>query len=192
MRLSKVLSFVFVFASMSVSAQSVQNSFFGYKLGFTISVEKIEKTLVTEYSRGLTYVNENPMLVGTANNLNYAGCKWDNTNVLIFKPDMKFFGVEFIVTGDITTSLKNRYEDLLKSLTEKYGEPEEIKNNCRRWTGKNGVSVELEYIIFVPLSEEEQKALKEQGKEVPFHRVTLGYWDTKVEDQIKKYNQSQL
>ena len=192
MRISKVLSFVLLFASVSASAQNVQNSFFGYKLGSTVSVEKIDETIVTEYSRGLTYVNENPMLIGTANNLNYAGCKWDNTNVIIFKPDMKFFAVEFIVTGDITTSLKNRYEDLLKSLTEKYGEPEEVKRNCQRWAGKNGVSVELEYTIFVPLPAEEKEALKEQGEEVPFHRVTLGYWDTKTEAQIKKYNQSQL
>ena len=188
----KLFFIVLVFASALVQAQNVQNYFFGYKLGSKITVEKIDKTMVTEYSRSLTYVNENPLLIGTANDINYVGCKWDDTNIIIFKPDMKLLGVEFIETGDITVPLKGRYDELLKTLTEKYGAPESVGTNTRRWTGKNGITVELDYTIEFPLPADEEKALKESGAEVPFSHVYLSYWDTKTMDRAKQYNKDQL
>ena len=188
----KVLFIALLFASALVQAQKVQDTFFGFKLGGDITADKIDKTLVTEYSRSLIYVNENPLLIGTAHDLNYAGCKWGDMNVVIFKPDMKFFGVEFIETGSVFSNLRSRYDMLLQMLTEKYGQPEEVETDYQRWTGKNGVSIELKYQILRPLPADEQDALREEGKEIPFSRLYLTYWDVKMEARAKQYNQDQL
>ena len=187
----KVLFIALLLLSATVSAQTIQDTFLGLKLGSELSQEKLKETLSKEYSRSLTYIDESPISIGITNDISFGGKKWDNVHLFIYKPEMKFYAVEFAIAADITVMLKRDYEELLRKLTEKYGEPETVKLNCRRWQGENG-TVELEYIIEMPLSDEEKQALEQSGEKIIFHRLSLQYWDKETEQLLRNYNDGEL
>jgi hypothetical protein len=188
----KVFFLALLFASTIAVAQDIQDSFFGYKLDNNLKENDISYTIQTKYSNHIGFYNDHPRMIGRVEGINFGGYKWEQTNIIIYKPMQKFQGVEFTQTGTVSTSLKKRYEELLATLTEKYGEPGMTDKTIHQWTGKNGVNVRLEYRIEVPSGDSVSTLSQALGQESHFDTVVLKYWSSSVEEKVRQYEKDQL
>ena len=188
----KLVLVTLLFASTFAVAQNIQNSFFGYKLNSTLSDKQLSETFNEKYSRSIRFEDDDPNSVGIVDRIKFGGYEWGEADIIIYKPMQILQGVEFIERGTITSSCKKRYEKLLATLTEKYGDPVTIKTNNHVWTGKNGVNLSLVYMI-EPFRQTELSTQTEILEEVKnFDRLTLKYWDVSVEEKVKQYEKDQL
>ena len=188
----KAFFIALLFASTITVAQNIQNSFFGYKLDYSLTEKQVTETIRDKYSRNIYFSNDNPQMVGIVDRIKFGGYEWDQTKIIIYKPMQKFQGVEFTQTGTVSTNLKKRYEELLATLTEKYGEPGMTEKTIHQWTGKNGVIVRLEYRIEVPSDDLVSTLSQAFGQERHFDTVILKYWSSSVEEKVKQYEKDQL
>ena len=181
-----------LFASTIAVAQDIQNSFFGHKLDYSLKETEISQTIETSYSNHIGFYNDHPRMIGRVEGINFGGYKWEQANIIIYKPMQKFYAVEFIEDGTVSSSGKKRYEELLATLTEKYGEPGFTEKTVHQWNGKNGVNVRLEYRIEVPSDDLMSTLSHAFGPERHYDTVVLKYWSSSVEERIKQYEKDQL
>ena len=190
--MKKLIFIVLLFTSTIAVAQNIQNSFFGYKLDYSLTENQIRETIKEKYSRNIFFNNDDPKIIGIVDRIKFGGYEWGQANITIYKPMQKFHGVEFIENGTVTSSCKKRYEELLATLTEKYGEPVTTNNNNHVWTGKNGVNASLVYEIVTLRNTEFSTLAEALGEITIFDRLTLKYWDVSVEEKVKQYEKDQL
>lgn len=188
----KLVLVALLLASTFAVAQNIQNSFFGHKLNSTLSDKQLSETINEKYTRSIRYNDDDPKKVGIASRIKFGGYEWEETRITIYKPMQKFHGVEFIQTGTLDSSCKRRYEELLSTLTEKYGEPVTTNVYNHAWTGKNGVNVTLVYRIEPPQQSVFSSLAEAFGQQETFDRLTLKYWDVSVEERVKQYEKDQL
>ena len=188
----KVFFVTLLFVSTFAVAQNIQNSFFGYKLDYPLSDKQLIETFNEQYSRSIRFNDDDPKKVGIASRIKFGGYEWDEARITIYKPMQKFHGVEFVQTGALDSSCKSRYEELLATLIEKYGEPVTTNVYNHAWTGKNGVNVTLVYKIEPPQQSVFSSLAEAFGQQETFDRLTLKYWDVSVEERVKQYEKDQL
>ena len=188
----KVVLIALLFVSIFAVAQNIQNSFFGFKLNYSLSEKQLSETMRDKYSKNIFFRDDDPNKVGITDRVKFGGYEWDEARITIYKPMQKFHGVEFIQTGTVDSSCNKRYEELLATLTEKYGEPVTINVHNHVWTGKNGVNVTLVYKIDPPQQSVFSSLAEAFGQQEVFDRLTLKYWDVSVEEKVKQYEKDQL
>ena len=188
----KVFFVILLFASTIAAAQNIQNSFFGFKLDFPLPENQLSETMKEKYSRNIVFKDDDPKLIGTVYHIKFGGYEWNDANITIYKPLQRFLGVEFFQYGTLNSSCKNRYEELLATLTEKYGEPITTNIYNHAWIGKNGVNLILVYKIEPPQQTEFSSIAEAFGQQEIFDRLTLKYWDVSVEEKVKQYEKDQL
>ena len=188
----KVFFVILLFASTIAAAQNIQNSFFGFKLDFSLSENQLSETMMNKFSRHISFKDDDPKLIGTVYQIKFGGYEWDDASITIYKPMNKFLGVEFFQTGTLNSSCKKRYEELLATLTEKYGEPITTNVYNHAWIGKNGVNLTLVYKIEPPKQASFTSIAEAFGQQEIFDHLTLKYWDVSVEEKVKQYEKDQL
>ena len=190
MRRALLLTLLFV-SSLCV-AQDIQNSFFGFKLDYAISEDNLFEHIKKNYSREVSYKNENPLNYGITVNLNFGGTRWDYLTFTIFQPRKTLHSVELNKEAESESEATLNYNQLSETLRDKYGEPTTKKGFYLLWEGKNGVNVSLDLNTDYPNPILQGTAYRSIFNSGGYRIITLKYWSVTSEKRLEQYNKEQL
>ena len=125
------------------SAQNIQDTFFGQKLGTKASEAAIKKGLEGKFSTTIDVEKTYPITAYTTEAVTFGGVVWENASFCGFFEDQLLGAVIFSKTAHEEADFDQDKESLQKALTDKYGKPEVTEDKGLRWTGQNGVDVTL-------------------------------------------------
>ncbi len=139
----RILLLLSLLLPVIASAQNIQDTFFGQKLGTKASEAAIKKGLEGKFSTAIDVDKAYPITAYTTETVTFGGVAWEHVMFCGFFEEQTLGAVMFTRTALDESDFDQDKESLRKALTEKYGEPEITEEKGLRWTGKNGVDVTL-------------------------------------------------
>lgn len=134
--------------SLLESKPTIQDTFFGLKMGNRITSSQIKSAVGTKgvFSKE---ERESNTIINTFTDLYFAGSKWDFANFLCMSDGKFYWFNAYDSYGDYGTDnereAKNQYESLKEKLDEKYGVGDEKKdddgNLSTTYFGSNGIAI---------------------------------------------------
>ncbi len=141
--MKRILLLLSLLLPLIVSAQKIQDTFFGQKLGSKISEAAIKKALEGKFSTTVEVEKAYSITAYTTEAVTFGGVTWEYASFCGFFEEQSLGAVIFARTGLNESDFDQDKESLRKALTDKYGEPEITEDKGLRWKGENGVDVTL-------------------------------------------------
>ena len=178
--MKRVLLLFSLMISITVSAQTIQDTFFGQKLGVKTSESSIKKGLEGKVSTNLSVQTVYPLTVFSTGEISFGGVRWETISFYCFFEDLLLGNVVFSkVTYEIST-LNDAKKTIQDALTKKYGEPEKTADNMLEWFGENGISISLSVM-------EQQRILGTKE-----YSLMLGYNNLEVLNKYRNHISDEL
>ena len=141
--MKRILLLLSLLLPLFVSAQNIQDTFFGQKLGAKTNEAAIKKGLEGKFSTTIEVEKAYPITAYNTEAVTFGGVPWEHASFCVFFEEQTLGGVLFTRSALDESDFDKDKESLRKALTEKYGEPEITEDKGLRWTGSNGVDVTL-------------------------------------------------
>lgn len=142
--MKRIIILLSLLLSIFVSAQNIQDTFFGQKLGSKVSESDIKKGLEGKFSTDDLSVDKvYPVTAYSAGVVSFGGVVWENVTFCSFFEDQALGSVVFSRKTLEESSIEQDRKRLEEALTKKYGTPEKNEDGGLKWMGENGISVVL-------------------------------------------------
>ena len=179
--MKRILLLCTLIVSLYSSAQNIQDSFFGLKIGTKADGTIIKKAMEGRLHTDLVIDESYMLTIYGAKNVDFGGVTWDLTMFGTYFKEHLFGSIVFTKTSSNQKKIAEEMEDLKKALTDKYGTPQPTKEETGfRWKGKNGIVLKL-------VIEEESTMI---GGKV--QRLRLSYADIDINERYQKIIDAEL
>ena len=170
--MKRIILFLSLLLPVIVSAQNIQDTFFGQKLGTKVSETAIKKGLEGKFSTELSVEKAYPITAYKTELVTFGGIAWECALFCGFFDEPVLGSVVFMKKALDESSFEQDRKNLQEALTNKYGKPENTEDHGLRWEGENGMGVKI------TLSEEEGIL------GIKYQTLSLAYYSIEV---VQKY-----